>query len=149
MQRIEIKKLYASSDCYADQNITVCGWIRTVRVSKNFGFMEINDGSCFKGIQIVFEENKLSNFAQIAKLNVGAAVTVNGTFLLTPSAAQPFEINASAIDVEGNSTPDYPLQKKRHSVEYLRTIGHLRPRTNLVGAAMRVRSAAAFASSRL
>lgn len=145
MKRIEIKALYEHSEQFENTSITVCGWLRTVRVSKAFGFMEINDGSCFKGLQVVFEESKLENFAQIAKLNVGAAVVVKGTFLLTPNAAQPFELNAATVEVEGNSTPDYPLQKKRHSVEYLRTIGHLRPRTNLVGAAMRVRSAAAFA----
>ncbi len=145
MLRTELKTFYSQSEAFDHQNVKVCGWIRTVRVSKSFGFMEIADGSCFKGIQIVFEESKLDNFAEIAKLNVGAAVVVEGTFLLTPAAAQPFEINASSVVVEGASTPDYPLQKKRHSVEYLRTIGHLRPRTNLVGAAMRVRSAAAFA----
>lgn len=145
MVRTELKTFYSQADSYDRKSVKVCGWIRTVRVSKNFGFMEITDGSCFKGIQIVFEESKLENFANIAKLNVGAAVVVEGIFLLTPEAAQPFEINADRIEVEGVSSPDYPLQKKRHSVEYLRTIGHLRPRTNLVGAAMRVRSAAAFA----
>ncbi|MBQ5968736.1 MAG: asparagine--tRNA ligase [Clostridia bacterium] len=145
MKRTEIASLYQSPAAFADQTVTVCGWVRTNRDSKTLGFMEINDGSCFKGVQVVFESGKVEDFAAVAKLNVGAAVIVEGVFVLTPEAKQPFEINARRVTVEGASTPDYPLQKKRHSVEYLRTIAHLRPRTNLYSAAFRVRSAAAFA----
>ena len=145
MKRTEIASLYHEPALFADQTLTVCGWVRTNRDSKTLGFMEINDGSCFKGVQVVFEDGKVEDFAAVAKLNVGTAVIVEGVFVLTPDAKQPFEINARRVTVEGASTPDYPLQKKRHSVEYLRTIAHLRPRTNLYSAAFRVRSAAAFA----
>ena len=145
MERIEIKKLFDGADAYADQSVTVCGWVRTLRDSKAIGFIEINDGSCFKGVQIVFEAAKLANYKDIAKLNVGSAIKVTGKLILTPNANQPFEINAGEISVEGFSTPDYPLQKKRHSLEYLRTIAHLRPRTNTFNAVFRIRSEAAYA----
>ena len=145
MERIEIKKLFDGADAYADQSVTVCGWVRTLRDSKAIGFIEINDGSCFKGVQIVFETAKLANYKDIAKLNVGSAIKVTGKLILTPNANQPFEINADEISVEGFSTPDYPLQKKRHSLEYLRTIAHLRPRTNTFNAVFRIRSEAAYA----
>ncbi len=145
MERLEIKKLFEAPDTYADQTVTVCGWVKTLRDSKAIGFIELNDGSCFKGVQIVFEAAKLENYKDIAKLNVGSAVKVTGRLLLTPQANQPFEINADKISVEATSTPDYPLQKKRHSVEFLRTIAHLRPRTNLFNAAFRIRSVAAYA----
>lgn len=145
MERIEIKKLFDCADAYADQSVTVCGWVRTLRDSKAIGFIEINDGSCFKGVQIVFEAAKLANYKDIAKLNVGSAIKVTGKLILTPNANQPFEINADEISVEGFSTPDYPLQKKRHSLEYLRTIAHLRPRTNTFNAVFRIRSEAAYA----
>ena len=107
--------------------------------------MEINDGSSFKSLQVVFESAKVENYKDIVKLNVGAAVRVTGTFILTPQANQPFELNASSVEVEGQSTPDYPLQKKRHTLEYMRTIAHLRPRANIYSAAFRVRSTAAYA----
>ena len=145
MNRVEIKKLFESSEHYADQTVTVCGWIKTLRDSKAIGFIEINDGSCFKGVQVVFESEKLENYREIAKLNVGSAIKVTGKLLLTPQANQPFEINADEISIEGFSTPDYPLQKKRHSFEFLRTIAHLRPRTNTFNAVFRVRSVAAYA----
>lgn len=147
MKRIEIAKLYENAQAYTSSPVKVCGWIRTNRDSKALGFMEINDGSCFKGVQIVFEREKMGDekYTQAAKLNVGAAVIVSGELILTPEAKQPFEINAVSIEVEGNSTPDYPLQKKRHSLEYLRTIAHLRPRTNIYSAAFRVRSVASYA----
>ena len=144
IKRTEIAMLYKDAKHYADSEITVCGWARTIRDSKTLGFIELNDGTCFKGIQIVFEEGKVNNFKEIASQNVGAAIIVTGRLILTPEAKQPFEIHAGEIIVEGESTPDYPLQKKRHSVEYLRTIAHLRPRTNLFNAAFRIRSAAAF-----
>lgn len=145
MKRTEIVALYSQTEQFSGRTVTVCGWVRTIRDSKALGFMELNDGSCFKGVQVVFESNKLENFKEIAKLNVGAAVRVTGTVLETPEAKQPFEIHADEISVEGASSPDYPLQKKRHSLEYLRTIAHLRPRTNTFSAAFRVRSAAAYA----
>ncbi len=145
MKRIEIKKLHESAESYAEKSVTVCGWVKTLRDSKAVGFIELNDGSCFKGVQIVFESAKLENYKEIAKLNVGSAVKVTGSLLLTPQANQPFEINADKITVEALSTPDYPLQKKRHSLEFLRTIAHLRPRTNTFNAVFRVRSVAAYA----
>ncbi|MGN0542681.1 MAG: asparagine--tRNA ligase [Acutalibacteraceae bacterium] len=145
MDRLEIKKLFDSPESYADQSVTVCGWVKTLRDSKAIGFIELNDGSCFKGVQIVFEAAKLDNYKDIAKLNVGSAVKVTGKLILTPQANQPFEINADEISVEALSTPDYPLQKKRHSLEFLRTIAHLRPRTNTFNAVFRIRSVAAYA----
>ena len=143
MTRTEIMSLYQSPALFQRKKVTVCGWVRTIRDSKALGFMELNDGSCFKGVQVVFEDKKIDNFKEIAKLNVGA-VTVNGEFVETPQAKQPFELHACEILVEGPSSPEYPLQKKRHSLEYLRTIAHLRPRANTFSAAFRVRSAAAF-----
>ena len=148
MKRTEIAKLYENAASFKDSKVTVCGWIRTNRDSKVLGFMELNDGSCFKGVQVVFEKEKLENFTEVAKYNVGAAVVVEGDFILTPEAKQPFEINATKVTLEGASAPEYPLQKKRHSLEYLRTIAHLRPRTNIYSAAFRVRSVAAQAIHR-
>jgi len=145
MKRTEIREIYASPESFADQQITVAGWARTIRDSKALGFIELNDGSCFKGVQVVFESEKIDNYKEIASQNSGAALIVTGTLLLTPESKQPFEINATNIEVEGASAPDYPMQKKRHSLEYLRTVAHLRPRTNTFSAAFRVRSAAAYA----
>ena len=145
MKRILMSEFYKNAEKYADQQVVVCGWVRTIRDSKSFGFIELNDGSCFKSVQIVFEAGKISNYDEISKLNVGSSLVVTGKLVLTPENKQPFEIVAESIRVEGKSTPDFPLQKKRHSLEFLREIAHLRPRTNLIGAAMRVRSVAAFA----
>ncbi|WP_195983491.1 asparagine--tRNA ligase [Clostridium sp. D33t1_170424_F3] len=145
MKRTEITELYEKAQELGGKSVLVCGWVRTIRDSKALGFIDLNDGSCFKGVQVVFEADKLSNYKDIAKLNVGSAIVVTGELLLTPEAKQPFEIHATEITVEGTSTPDYPLQKKRHTMEYLRTIAHLRPRTNMFSAAFRVRSAAAYA----
>ncbi|MCL2409557.1 MAG: asparagine--tRNA ligase [Oscillospiraceae bacterium] len=142
---VKAKNLYANPSEYQGAELTVRGWVRTVRDMKTFGFLELNDGSCFKGVQVVFEEGKLPNFKDIAKQNVGASVIVTGTFKLTDGAKQPFEIQAAEISVEGESAPEYPLQKKRHTVEFLRTIAHLRPRTNLFSAVFRIRSVAAHA----
>lgn len=125
--------------------VTVCGWARTVRDSKTIGFIELNDGSNFKGIQVVFEEAKLPNFKEVAKAGVGTALVVTGRIVLTPEAQQPLEINADSIEIEGESPGDYPLQKKRHTMEYLRTLPHLRARTNTFTAAFRLRSVAAYA----
>jgi len=148
MKRTEIAALYSDIAKYKDSVITVYGWARTIRDSKALGFIDLNDGSCFKGVQIVFEADKINNFSEIASQNVGVALKVTGLVLETPEAKQPFEIHAQEISVEGASSPDYPLQKKRHSVEYLRTIAHLRPRTNIYSAAFRVRSVAAQAIHR-
>ncbi|MCH3971684.1 MAG: asparagine--tRNA ligase [Oscillospiraceae bacterium] len=144
MDRTRISELYRDAESFGGKSITVCGWVRSVRDSKALGFIDLNDGSCFKGLQVVFEADKVENFEEITKYNVGAAVCVTGEVLLTPKARQPFEVHAAEIKLEGASAPDYPLQKKRHSVEYLRSIAHLRPRTNLFSAAFRVRSAAAY-----
>ena len=144
MQRTEIAQLYQRPEQFGGQSVTVCGWVRTIRDSKALGFMQLNDGSCFDGLQVVFEDGKLDNYKEVSKLNVGAAVVVQGTLVLTPQAKQPFEVHAASVQVEGASLPEYPLQKKRHTMEYLRTIAHLRPRTNTFSAAFRVRSAAAF-----
>ena len=148
MNRTLISDLYAHTETFGGAQIQICGWVRTIRDSKSLGFMDLNDGSCFGGVQVVFEDGKIDNYREIAKLNVGTALSVGGELVLTPRAKQPFEIHALKIAVEGASTPDYPLQKKRHSLEYLRTIAHLRPRTNTFSAAFRVRSAAAFALHR-
>jgi len=145
MNRTPISEIYANKEAFGGKNITVCGWARTIRDSKALGFIDLNDGSCFKGVQVVFEADKVNNYKEIASQNVGASLCVTGELLLTPDAKQPFEIQATEISVLGTSTPDYPLQKKRHSPEYLRTIAHLRSRTNLFSAAFRIRSAAAFA----
>ena len=145
MKRIAIKELYTEPAKFDGCEITVCGWARTIRDMKSFGFLELNDGSCFKGLQIVLEAALVSNYAEAVKQNVGAAFRVKGSFVLTPEAKQPFELKASVVELEGSSAPDYPLQKKRHSVEYLRTIAHLRPRTNLFSAVFRIRSIAANA----
>ena len=145
MERTKIAQIFADQEQFGGKEVLVSGWARTIRDMKTFGFIELNDGSCFKNLQIVMDANALANYKEIAGQNVGAALTVTGTVVLTPEAKQPLEVKAAAIAVEGPSTPDYPLQKKRHSVEYLRTIQHLRPRTNLFSAAFRVRSVAAHA----
>ena len=141
---INIRELQHNYKEYADQEVTVGGWLRSRRDSKTFGFLVINDGTFFEPLQVVYSD-KLDNFAAISKLNVGAAVIATGIVTLTPEAKQPFEIQATKIEIEGDSTPEYPLQKKRHSFEYLRTISHLRPRTNTFQAVFRVRSLCAYA----
>ena len=141
---VNIRELYHNFKEYADQEVTVGGWLRSRRDSKTFGFLVINDGTFFEPLQVVYSD-ALDNFAGISKLNVGAAVIATGVVTLTPEAKKPFEIQATKIEVEGDSPPDYPLQKKRHSFEYLRTISHLRPRTNTFQAVFRVRSLCAYA----
>lgn len=145
MQRTELKNLFASVNNYIDSQVTVGGWVKTIRDSKSIGFIELNDGTSFRNLQIVFEDKGLSNFNDIAKQNVGAALVITGNIVLTPTNKQPFELHASEILVEGTSSPEFPLQKKKHSLEYLRTIQHLRPRTNTFSAVFRVRSVAAYA----
>ena len=145
MERTLISEIFADPKSFDKAQVTVGGWIRTMRAQKTFGFIELNDGSYFKSLQVVFEDGIVENYKDIAKQNVGAALIVGGTLVYTPDAKQPIELKASVITVEGASTPDYPLQKKRHSMEYLRTIAHLRPRTNTFSAVFRVRSVAAYA----
>ncbi|MDL2288829.1 asparagine--tRNA ligase [Oscillospiraceae bacterium OttesenSCG-928-F05] len=140
----KIKMLYLSPESYADKTVTVAGWVRTLRDSKAFAFIELNDGSVIKSLQIVLD-GSVPEFEALKKLNVGSSIVATGKIVLTPESKQPFEMKAAEITVEGGSTPEYPLQKKRHTVEYLRTIAHLRPRTNLFNATYRVRSEAAFA----
>lgn len=145
MKRTKISAIYADEAANVGDELTVCGWVRTLRDMKNFAFIELNDGSALKSLQVVFEKNTLPNYDEITHQNVGAALIVKGKLELTPQAKQPFELKATSIEIEGVSAPDYPLQKKRHSVEYLRTIAHLRPRTNLFSSVFRVRSVTAAA----
>lgn len=144
MKLITVRELFKETDKYLNKEITIGAWIRSNRDSKNFGFLSLSDGSYFEQIQVVYHDT-LDNFSQIAKSNVGAALIITGTLVPTPQAKQAFEIQATKIEVEGESNPDFPLQKKRHSMEYLRTISHLRPRTNTFQAVFRVRSLIAFA----
>jgi asparaginyl-tRNA synthetase len=147
VERTEIKKLNASYKELSSKEVLVCGWIRTIRDTKTFGFIEINDGSFFKNLQVVFD-NSLDNFSEIAKLNIGSAIRVKGIVVETPQAKQPYEVKATAVEIEGASSHEYPLQKKRHTFEYLRTIAHLRPRTNTFSAVFKVRSVLAYAIHR-
>lgn len=144
MDLVSVRELYREKDKYVGKEITVGGWVRSNRDSKNFGFITLNDGTFFETLQVVYA-NKLANFPELAKINVGSAVIVTGELVATPDAKQPFEIQAKEVVVEGASTPDYPLKKKRHTMEYLRTITHLRPRTNTFQAVFRVRSLVAYA----
>ena len=129
MDLVTVRELYKNREAYLDKEVSVGGWVRSVRASKAFGFIVVSDGTYFETLQVVYHDN-MANFAEISKLNVGAAIIVKGTLVATPDAKQPFEIQAVEVAVEGPSAPDYPLQKKRHTLEYLRTITHLRPRTN-------------------
>ena len=144
MKKLVIKELYKNTDNYISKEITLEGWVRTVRDSKTFGFIEINDGTFFKNVQIVFTD-KLSNFNEICKLTISSSIKVTGTLVKTENAKQPFEIQATSIEIESLSDSTYPLQKKKHSFEYLRTIAHLRPRANTFNAVFRVRSSLAYA----
>ncbi|MBO5270533.1 MAG: asparagine--tRNA ligase, partial [Clostridia bacterium] len=145
MKREFIKDLYEHPELYGGKTVTLGGWVRNLRESKAFGFIDLNDGSYFKSAQVVFERDKIDNYDEIAKQNVGAALIVTGVVELTPTMKQPFEIKATVVAVEGTSTPEYPLQPKRHSVEFLREQAYLRPRTNLFSAVFRVRSEVAYA----
>lgn len=145
MDLTTVKSIYRDTAAYASKEVTIGGWIRTMRVSKNFGFIELNDGSFFKNLQVVFEAEALSNYTEITKQGVGAALIIKGILMETPDAKQSFELKATEIQVEGTSAPEYPLQKKRHGVEFLRQIAYLRPRTNMFSATFRVRSLIAFA----
>lgn len=144
MQTVRIRELYRQSDKYLGRRIRVNGWVRTVRASKAFGFIELNDGTFFDNLQVVFEEN-LGNYKEVVKLVTGSAITVEGELVESPGAKQPFELKSENIEIVGICAPDYPLQKKRHTFEFLRTIAHLRPRTNTFSAVFRVRSIAAYA----
>jgi len=142
---VKVKDLHQNTEEYSKRIVTVRGWVRSIRDMKVYGFIDLNDGSSFKGVQIVLDEKKLENFKDIVSQNVGASLIVTGEFKITENAKQPFEIAAESIVVEGESTPEYPLQKKRHSTEFLRTIAHLRPRTNLFSAVFRIRSVTSHA----
>ena len=144
MELVTVKELYKDKEAYLDKEVRIGGWVRSIRDSKAFGFIVVNDGSFFETLQIVYHDT-MDNFSEVSKLNVGAAIIVKGTLVATPQAKQPFEIQATSVEIEGASAPDYPLQKKRHSFEYLRTITHLRPRTNTFQAVFRVRSLIAYA----
>lgn len=144
MEMITIRELYKSREDFLDKEVMVGGWVRSIRDSKSFGFIVVNDGTFFETLQVVYHDT-MNNFEEVSKLNVGAAIMVTGTLVATPDAKQPFEIQAKNVQVEGGSAPDYPLQKKRHSFEYLRSIAHLRPRTNTFQAVFRVRSLVAYA----
>ena len=144
MKLTTVREIYKNHESFLEQEVTIGGWVRSNRDSKSFGFLSISDGSYFEQIQVVYHD-AMKNFAEIAKTNIGAALIVSGKLVATPNAKQPFEIQANDIQVEGVSSPDYPLQKKRHTLEYLRTITHLRPRTNMFQAVFRVRSLIAYA----
>ncbi len=144
MELTSFRQLYRERDTVDHDSVKVGGWVRSIRASKTFGFIMMSDGTFFEPVQVVYDDN-LPNFAEISKYNVGSALVITGKIVETPDAKQPFEIHATEVCLEGASTPDYPLQKKRHSIEYLRTISHLRPRTNLFQAVFRVRSLAAYA----
>jgi asparaginyl-tRNA synthetase len=144
MENTLVKEIFRNKEKYSNTKVNISGWVRTVRASKNFGFIEMNDGSFFKNVQIVFEDS-LDNFKEVSKLPISSSISVQGTVALTPETKQPFEIKADKVIIEGMSNSDYPLQKKRHSLEYLRTIAHLRPRSNTFSAVFRVRSLAAYA----
>ena len=144
MDQVSVRQLFRNKDEYIGKKITVGGWVRSIRDTKTFGFLVLNDGTFFETLQVVFTD-KLGNFTDICKLNVGSAVVVTGELVATPDAKQPFEVQAEVVEVEGMSASDYPLQKKRHSLEFLRTMTHLRPRTNTFQAVFRVRSLIAYA----
>lgn len=144
MKKVTIKDLYRNTKNYIDKTVEVAGWVRTVRDSKAFGFIELNDGSFFNNLQIVFND-KLANFEEVRKLTISSSIIVNGKVVKTENAKQPFEIHADSVEIFNLADADYPLQKKRHSFEYLRTVAHLRPRTNTFNAVFRIRSVAAFA----
>ncbi len=148
MERTEIRELYKAPGLFSGKELTVAGWVRTLRISKTVAFLELNDGGSFRPLQAVCEQAAFPGFEELKKLGVGAAVILRGQFVLTPGARQPFELHVSSFEIEGASPADYPLQKKRHSFEYLRTIAHLRARTNTFGAVFRIRSAAALAIHR-
>ena len=145
MKKTDLKEIFSGYGEMDGKEVVVAGWARTIRDSKAFGFIELNDGSCFKNCQVVFERANLKNYDEIASQNAGASLIVRGKIAVTPQAKQPFEIKAEKIEVEGSSSPDYPLQKKRHSMEFLREIAHLRPRTNTFSAVFKIRSEAAYA----
>ncbi len=148
MKSVSVKEIFESPQSFADKEVQVCGWIRTNRDSNRFGFIELNDGSCFKSIQVVYEESAIPNFNDISKAAIASGLTVTGTLVLTPEAKQPFEMKATDVVIEAGSSADYPLQKKRHSLEFLREIAHLRPRSNTFSAVFRVRSLVAYAIHR-
>ncbi|NLT49126.1 MAG: asparagine--tRNA ligase [Clostridiales bacterium] len=148
MKDIIVKEIFETPEVFSDKEVQISGWVRTNRNSNKFGFIELNDGSCFKSIQVVYEEQYIHNFSEISRVSIASGLTVRGTLVMTPESKQPFEIKAAEVVVEAGSAPDYPLQKKRHSLEFLREIAHLRPRSNTFSAVFRVRSLVAYAIHR-
>ena len=145
MEKIDIRKIFKELDTFNNKEITLAGWVKSTRDSKNFGFMDLNDGTCFKSAQIVFDANDIKNYSEIASLNIGSSVIVKGTLVVTPENKQPFEVKAKSIEIVSATDAEYPIQKKRQTVEFLRSVAYLRPRTNLYNAIYRVRSELAFA----
>lgn len=145
MEKIDIRKIFKELDTFNNKEITLAGWVKSTRDSKNFGFMDLNDGTCFKNAQIVFDANDIKNYSEIASLNIGSSVIVKGTLVVTPENKQPFEVKAKSIEILSATDAEYPIQKKRQTVEFLRSVAYLRPRTNLYNAIYRVRSELAFA----
>ena len=148
MAEVSVKQLYREPESFTGQEVTVKGWVRTNRGNNKIGFIELNDGSFFKSVQIVYENEHLDNFEMVSKAPISAALKITGVFILTPDAKQPFEINAREVSMEADADRDYPLQKKRHSLEFLREIAHLRPRSNTFAAVFRIRSIVAYAIHR-
>lgn len=144
MENTLIKDIFRNTENYLEKEVQISGWVRTIRDSKNFGFIEVNDGSFFSNIQVVFD-NKLNNFEEICKLSISSSIIVIGKLVKTENAKQAFEIHANSVEIFNKADADYPLQKKRHTLEYLRTISHLRPRTNTFNAVFRVRSVLSYA----
>ena len=145
MKQSDIKELHLNYKDLDKKTVKVGGWVRSVRDSKNCGFIDLNDGTSFKGVQIVFEPQNIENYAEVAKLNAGSSIMCEGTLVLTPENKQPFEIKAKTVEIVGATPAEYPLQKKGHSLEFLREVAYLRPRTNLFNAVFRVRSEVAYA----
>jgi len=145
MEKIDIKKFYENSKMYENKKVKVAGWVKSARGGKSFGFIDLNDGSSFKGIQVVFDAEKLNNFEDVSKLNTGSSVICTGTLILTPEARQPFEIQADSVEILSATDAEYPLQKKKMTLEFLREQAYLRPRTNTYSAVFRIRSECSFA----
>jgi len=145
MEKLDIKKIYVNPAEFENKEVTVAGWVKSARGGKAFGFIDLNDGSSFKGVQVVFDADKISNFDEVSKLNTGSSVVATGTLILTPEARQPFEIQASAVEILSATDETYPLQKKKMTLEFLREQAYLRPRTNTYSATFRIRSECAYA----
>ena len=145
MEKLDVKKIYQNPSEFEGKLVKVAGWVKSARGGKAFGFLDVNDGSCFKGVQVVFDADKLANFDEVAKLNTGSSVAIEGTLVLTPEARQPFEIQAKEVEILSATDAEYPLQKKKMTLEFLREQAYLRPRTNTYNAVFRIRSECSYA----